>query len=377
MNKNLLLIFMATAVLSACKKPNKVSFDITAAGLSSGVFVVKNQAQQTVFGENVKDGKCTITKQLDDEGFYDLDIVKDGDKEHVPFEVYLEPGKYTVTADVQHLDRYPKIVSDSKKQQELSNYNALYDELTSGVRAKTMALNQQYNNKAKLSKEAFVKLLDDISTSGNQEISMAYAVLEQYLKKYPQSQLGAHLMAKQNYTEQPDKYLALFNKLTPEDKNSDEGKEIAQKLASLLKMQPGKKAAEIAGKTYDGKTFAQITAGKKLFLIDFWKSAAMSSRTNHDKILVTYNELKDKGFQVISVSMDKKELWWKTAVKDDKLPWPQMSDLKGDDSPNLPAWNLSTIPTYYLVDADWKIYKQDVAVGQIEIEASQYLNKHR
>lgn len=90
-----------------------------------------------------------------------------------------------------------------------------------------------------------------------------------------------------------------------------------------------------------------------------------------------YSNLNKRGFQVISVSLDSKPLWWSTAVKDDKLPWPQMSDLKGNDSPNALNWAISTLPTYYLVDADWKVYKKDITLSSIALEATQYLEKHR
>ncbi len=87
MNKKHILIVLAVLIVSACKKSQTIQFDVKANGLGSGVFVVKNLGQQTVFGENIKYGKCTVKGQLDEHGFYLLDIVKDNGKEQLPFDV--------------------------------------------------------------------------------------------------------------------------------------------------------------------------------------------------------------------------------------------------------------------------------------------------
>jgi len=377
MNKKHILLAIIVAFLSACQPSKIIEFDVTATGLSDGVFSVKDQGQQTVFGENIKDGKCTVKKQLDEQGFYNLDVVKDGALPHTPFEVYLEPGKYTVTVDAHKLFKYPKIESSSKKQQEFSNYYAIYDDIVGNVRAQTTELNKKLEESGKkLPENEYRSLVAKLEATQEKARNAEFTVLEQFVKKYPESELAAHLMAKQNYTDFPEKYLKLFNTLNATAKNSEEGKEISKKLALTVSLSPGKKAPAIEGKFFDGKSFAAVKAGKKLFLIDFWRSVNQFSRTNHDDIKTVYEMLKDRGFEVISVSMDKKQLWWATAVKDDKLPWPQISDLKGNDSPNAANWNITTIPTYYLVDKDWNIYMKDISLGSIKLEATQYLEKH-
>ncbi len=151
---------------------------------------------------------------------------------------------------------------------------------------------------------------------------------------------------------------------------------INERLVPLLKLAPGKTAPAINGKTFDGKTFAQITAGKKIFVIDFWRAGNSFSRTNHGDISQLYDDWKKKGVEIISVSLDSKSLWWTTAVKDDKLPWPQMADLKGNDSPNTLNWGISKVPTYDLVSGDWKIIACDVPLVNLKLDVDQYLEKH-
>ena len=74
--------------------------------------------------------------------------------------------------------------------------------------------------------------------------------------------------------------------------------------------------------------------------------------------------------------MDTKADWWRTAIIDDHLTWTQVSDLKGDDSPNAANWSITKIPTYYLVDSRWKIIERDLDMGNLDFEISDYLKKH-
>jgi hypothetical protein len=78
----------------------------------------------------------------------------------------------------------------------------------------------------------------------------------------------------------------------------------------------------------------------------------------------------------VSVSLDSKSDWWTGALKDDKLDWTQVSDLKGNDSPNAANYNITEIPSYYLLDGQWNIVVPKIGIKSIEFEVSQYLKKH-
>lgn len=109
MNRKYILPFLTAGILSACSKPNTITFDVTASGLTKGVFVVKDQGRQTIFGANVAGGKAATKGIMDQPGFYLLDVVKDGGSPHLPFEVYLEPGQYSITINADSLQKYPAI----------------------------------------------------------------------------------------------------------------------------------------------------------------------------------------------------------------------------------------------------------------------------
>lgn len=62
---------------------------------------------------------------------------------------------------------------------------------------------------------------------------------------------------------------------------------------------------------------------------------------------------------IVSVSLDVKRDWWLTSAKDDKITWTQVSDLKGEDSPNVENWAVTDLPLYYLLDGNGRIISRD------------------
>ena len=137
-------------------------------------------------------------------------------------------------------------------------------------------------------------------------------------------------------------------------------------------------APDIAGHTPDGKPFDKKSIDNKVTLIEFWRSDSKLSRLNHQKmvrgIILTESDRKD--FGMISVSIDTDNNSWINAVKEDHTSWPQVSDLKGDSSPNVNNWSITTLPTYFLVDKQWHIIKPNVAFTDIDTEVHEYLAKH-
>ena len=145
----------------------------------------------------------------------------------------------------------------------------------------------------------------------------------------------------------------------------------------MVKLVTGKQAPAVEGKTPDGKTFDLKSIHKKMIVIDFWKAANEFSRRNHDQIKsLLAQEGVEKNVEFISVSLDSKSDWWTGAVKDDKLTWTQVSDLKGNDSPNAANYNITEIPTYYLLDGQWNIIVPKIPLKTLGFEISQYLKKH-
>lgn len=316
---------------------------------------------------------------MEQPGYYKLQVAAYNANPGKEFEIYIEPGNYTISIKGNN---YPLIISTAKIQQQLSAYHAIFDSIRHVTDRRSRKYNDQLrSNRANaLSRQEYINLVNNVNSSDRERANSDYAALVQYIKRYPKSIATAHIMAGINYELDAARYYKIFNSLNYEARNTDDGKEISRKLNRLVNLLPGKRAPLIVGITPDGKTFSPRGLNKKLYLLEIWKSTSTLSRTNHQDLAnpnlmqKIFPDIKDLG--LISISLDHKRDWWINAIQEDKLTWPQYSDMKGNESLNGLNWNITHLPTYCLVDSKWRIVENDLEWTELPITVNRYLKQH-
>ncbi len=85
-----------------------------------------------------------------------------------------------------------------------------------------------------------------------------------------------------------------------------------------------------------------------------------------------YNQYKNKGFTVFSVSLDKKKDEWLKAIDADNLLWPNhVSDLSGWQSSAAVDYGVNAIPATFLIDQNGKIIGKNLRGPQLEQKLQQ------
>lgn len=158
----------------------------------------------------------------------------------------------------------------------------------------------------------------------------------------------------------------LYDQLSDEAKNSYYGKLVKENLYPETKV--GKPAPSLAFEN-DNKqkvSFASLTKGKKYVVIDFWASWCQPCRKALPGLKEFYAEMKDKGVEIVSVSIDKKETDWRKALKEENMPWPNFLDQQEIAD----KWNVKAIPAMFIVDAKGVVVAENVKLEEIREKVS-------
>jgi peroxiredoxin len=167
---------------------------------------------------------------------------------------------------------------------------------------------------------------------------------------------------------------ALYNLLDETAKQTDAGKKLADKLEVLKKSMVGTQMIDFKQNDVNGKPVNLKSFRGKYVLVDFWASWCGPCRAENPNILKAYNAYNDKGFTVIGISLDNNAANWKKAISDDKMPWTQLSDLKGWKNEVSAYYGIQSIPSNMLIDPSGKIVARDIRGAMLENTLKRLLN---
>lgn len=116
---------------------------------------------------------------------------------------------------------------------------------------------------------------------------------------------------------------------------------------------------DIALPSMDGTTVKLSESLGKVTMVYFWSSTAEQKMFNLDALAPLYQEFHKKGFEIFAVSLDSDKSAWASVVRSQNLPWVNVCDIRGAQSPYVVSYGIGSLPmVWFLVD------------GEIDTEAS-------
>ncbi len=133
---------------------------------------------------------------------------------------------------------------------------------------------------------------------------------------------------------------------------------ICKTLDTHQKVCEGNKFTDFSMKCSDGTTkkLSEFAGnGKNYVLVDFWASWCPPCRKDMPELVALYKMYKDKGLEVVGVSLDENQTSWMDGIKDMQMTWPQLSDLKGWHNEAAVLYGIKSIPQTMLIAPDGTI----------------------
>jgi peroxiredoxin len=243
-------------------------------------------------------------------------------------------------------------VTGSKVYDEFQAYNK---QIGGTIMDLTKAVNAEFSRATPEQQKdtAFVKVIDtryrkNIADRGEKQFLFA--------KNNPNSYFGLVGLSESAGTKvDVDKIGPVFKALNASLRNTDMGKELEQRIQAAGITAIGKPAPVFTQNDVNGKPVSLSDLKGKYVLVEFWASWCAPCRAGNPNLRKQYELYKDKGFEIISVSLDNVKEKWVDAIAKDGLPWIQVSDLKGWNNAVGRLYGVRAVPQSFLLDKDGKI----------------------
>lgn len=183
--------------------------------------------------------------------------------------------------------------------------------------------------------------------------------IDSIIQQYPDNALLPSLINIAYYyipVAETKKYISLLN----DSQRKDEGiAGIERDFKRDDKIKKEKYFEDFSMKTIDGKDFTLSSLrNKKLILLDFGERGCPGCRGGHPELLKLYKKFADKGFEIVSVSIDTDKKDWQAVINEDKISeWINVSDLQGWNTKLVKDYYLRYVPNRFLLDGNRKVLK--------------------
>ena len=131
----------------------------------------------------------------------------------------------------------------------------------------------------------------------------------------------------------------------------------------------GKPLPDFTMQTPDGARIKLSSQKRHVLLIDYWASWCMPCRAAIPHLKELYKKYHEKGFEILSVSIDQNSKAWNNAMQKEAMPWPQAIDkyeAGKDASAVMIAFGITSVPFAIMLDKEGKVMLVNPTAAEID-----------
>ena len=329
----------------------------------------------------LQNGKFLFKGKLDNPGAYRILIENGEDKLSSNF--YLENSDITYSGNIDSLQSYYGS-QDTFRKEAVVTGSATQD-LYNQYKKNVQALNEKYRNL----EEEYVKVYyipafnDTFNTREGVALAREMEKVEKdiqtaqwnFIEQHPGSIVGYDLACRfldgmfVNITvQQIDRLTGIITKAwaAQPDKIAD----FKTKAEKARPVALGSKYPDIELINTKGEKvmLSEYIPEGKYTMLEFWSSWCGPCRGEIPHLRHVYKEYKDKGFEIVSVSIDDNKADWDKAVDEEKMVWKQLCDPKVLDGGVGKVYNVQGVPHCILLDKEGRIFKTNMLGAALDAE---------
>jgi peroxiredoxin len=203
-------------------------------------------------------------------------------------------------------------------------------------------------------------------------------IFKKFITSNKNSNMSSYMLydvANRNRNIKPEELLELYNILGDKGKTTHFGKLMNQQMVKTNAMEMGNEAPDFTLKDRNGKAYNLNKLRGKYVLLDFWASWCGPCVKEIPNLKKAYAQYKNKGFEIMSVSIDQKSDQWKKALDKYEMPWINVID--NEDPAQKISQNLyyvPSIPRTVLLDKTGKVIGKDFRGNALEQKLGELFN---